>query len=370
MNKIDNNKIPYSVIKLISVLMAAGYEAYLTGDCVRNLIMNKISCNFNISTNAMPDEIKNVFKQNCIDFDEEFSTILVNCKMKPSNTTDSSLKTTIQVNTYKSINFYDNAIQYEKDIHKDLMCRDFSINAIAYNPITEELIDDHFGIQDIHNKIIRCVGKADDRFNEDALNILRALRLAVEYDFKIADTTKAAMFENKSLLNTLPKKLSTNELRIMLTCNKPIADKFLEYQDIIGQVIPELKPCFNFNPNNRYKHNIYEHMLFVTDNCKTDKFEIKLAALLHDIGKPHTYSIDDKGYINFCCHAEMGYEISKEIFANDLSLTVTEQNLVEKLIAYHDIEMPRTADDVEKILNTFDEDFLDDWIILKQADVS
>lgn len=365
--KIQNKQIPLDAITLIKLLNKAGYEGYLVGGCVRDLIMDIKPNDFDMCTNATPTQIKVMLNKNGLKFHsvgEKYGTITV---LMGDNE--------YEITTYRSESNYNDGrhpedVKFETDIHKDLERRDFTINALAYNPVTDELIDDFGGVRDINTKTIKCVGNPNERFNEDALRILRALRFAIKYDFKIDYVTIHAMLKKKDLIDNLSKERITKELKNMLTCGQPICENFTIYREIVAKMIPELRPCFNFNQRNKWhKHDIYTHILNVVDNCKTNKFEIKLAALLHDIGKPKSFTLDDKGYGHFYGHPVISHEMSEDILRNHLRLTVEERQRVLELILNHDMKIPLNKNMVKKILNKFPEDYIMDWMILKQADI-
>lgn len=359
--------IPDSVFDIIKILNNAGYNAYLVGGCVRDLYLDKEPHDWDMCTSATPEQIKEVLKNNNITFHtvgEKFGTITALCNGEYEITTYRS-------ETTYSDNRHPDKIEFETDIHKDLMRRDFTINAMAYNPITKELIDDWKGLDDLNHKIIRCVGDADTRFKEDSLRILRAIRFAIRYNFDIDDNTSHFIHQNKELLKNVSKERITKELRTILTNGNPIKDKFLSYKDVIRIIIPEMEPCFDFKQNNKWhKHDVYEHILSVVDGCDTDKFEVKLAALLHDIGKPDSYTVDEEGWGHFYGHPDISHEISKNVINKRLSLTVNERTMVQDLVLYHDMEIPQTVKSVKRLLNKFDETFINNWMVLKQADIN
>src|SRR5574344_1584556 len=170
---------------------------------------------------------------------------------------------------------------------------------------------------------------------EDPLRVLRAMRFAIKYGFTIDEETKQAM-HNKDVLNRLKeciaKERITDELRKMLTCNKSIRNIFIEFSDIVSVIIPEIEECVNSPHNNPYhKHDIYEHSLFVVDGCNTNNFEIKLAALFHDIGKPSSRITEDD-CDHFYEHPKVSHNITKHIFENDLKVTTREKEMILQLV--------------------------------------
>lgn len=359
--------IPSDAIKIIEMLNNSGFEAYLVGGCVRDMLMGVKPHDWDICTSATPEETKEVMKNNNIyTFDSGIKHGTITAVINGEN---------FEVTTYRSEADYSDGrhpdkVEFIKDIHEDLKRRDFTINAMAYNPLIDKLVDNFGGATDLKNKIIKAVGNPSDRFEEDSLRILRALRFAIRYQFDIDKETSLCMHRQRGLMVNLSKERITAELEKMLTCEKPIQKHFMEYKDIIGTIIPNIIQCFNFNQNNKYhKHDVYEHIVNVVDNCKTNKFEIKMAALLHDIGKPKAYVEDENGCGHFYGHPLISHEISQGILLNDFRVPNETLERVLELVKYHDMEVASTKASVKRALNKHGIDFMHDWFILKQADM-
>ena len=362
-----NDIIPQGALYVITQLKNSGYEAYLVGGCVRDLLLEETPHDFDICTNAEPAKVIDVLTKNKCKYHTvgiEFGTVTALCD-------DGEY----EITTYRTDGEYtDNrrpdSVNYTSSIEVDLSRRDFTINAMAYDPLENRLVDIFDGYKGLVSCKLVAVGDADKRFKEDALRILRALRFAIRYDLTIDASTYKAMKDNVELLDNISKERITAELEKMLTSGKSIVYWFNECNWLIGKIIPELKQCFNFNQNNKYhKHDVYEHILNVVDNCKTNKFEIKLAALLHDIGKPKAYVVGEDGWGHFYGHPEDSYEISKEVLNKRLRLTVEQSNRVLNLVRYHDITIANTKASVKRALNKHGIEMIKDWFILKQADM-
>lgn len=208
-----------------------------------------------------------------------------------------------------------------------------------------------------------------DRFNEDTLRILRAMRFSVSYGLNIENNTYKAMILNKDGLKNISKERITSELEKMLTSGNSIKDIFMSCSDIVTVIIPELECCIGFDQHNKYhKHTVYEHILSVVDHCETDDFIVKMAALLHDIGKPATYTEDDEGYGHFYGHPEVSYEISKEVLSKRLRLSNEQYDEILLLVKYHDMDLATTRRSVKRALNKLGETTLRKWLVLKLAD--
>jgi tRNA nucleotidyltransferase (CCA-adding enzyme) len=363
-----NSIIPKDILAVLKVMQSAGYEAYVVGGCVRDLVMGYNPHDWDICTNCKPDKTKEVLNNSNIKVTTvgiEYGTVVALMATQE-----------VEVTTYRADGQYSNnrkpdSVTYVTNIAEDLSRRDFTINAMAIDPINNKFIDEFGGLIDINNNILRCIGNPDERFQEDALRIMRALRFAIKYQFKIDSQTSESMLKNKELLDNISKERITNELLKILQCKKDIRNYFLQYSDIVFQIIPELKPCYKFNQNNKYhKHDIYEHILNVTDGCKeSGDFIIRLAALLHDIGKPQAYVVDSEGHGHFYGHPAVSAEIAKGIFEKELVLTTKQRDRALELIEYHDMFISNTKRSVKRALNKHGLDFLNDWFILKQADI-
>lgn len=367
MKKEYNKIIPSDVVRVVSILNNSGYEAYLVGGCVRDMIIGVTPHDWDICTNATPDETKRVMSEHKIyTFDSGIKHGTITAVINGEN---------YEVTTYRSEAEYSDGrhpdkVDFITNIHEDLKRRDFTINAMAYNPLTDELIDDFGGHLDLQNGIVRAVGNANERFTEDSLRILRALRFAIKYQFNIDEYTSMSMNKHRELLVNISKERITDEVRKILTSGKPIKAHFMEYRDIIGIIIPEIITCFDFNQNNKYhRHDVYEHILNVVDNCNTTKFEIKMAALLHDIGKPKAYTEDMDGCGHFYGHPQISYEMSQNILRSSFKISTEQLDRILELVLYHDMEVAGTKASVKRALNKHGVDFMYDWFILKQADM-
>ena len=170
-------------------------------------------------------------------------------------------------------------------------------------------------------------------------------------------------------LEYVSKERVTEEFRKTLTLNKPISSIFMEFNDIVSYLIPEIKECVGFNQNNKYhKHDVYEHLLAVTDLADTNKFEIKMAALLHDIGKPKSYALGEDGFGHFYGHPAVSKEMCVDLLKKDFRLTREETDLILNLVEFHDEYIAATKKSVKKFIAKHGKDFLDDWYVLKEAD--
>ena len=361
-------QVPDNVKLIHNVLCHKNYECHLVGGCVRDALLGEVPHDYDLCTNANPNAVQELLKKTGIRSSSvgiQYGTVVALLNQ------DQYEITTYRTESEYSDGRHPDKVEFSKNINADLSRRDFTINAMAYDLDKNTIVDPYDGKEDLQNKVIRMVGDPNERIKEDPLRILRGLRFAIRYGFSIEDKTKEAFLNNKHLLSFVSKERVTKEFKKIFSYNKPIAPVFLEYAPIIFELVPEMQVCYKFEQNNKYhRHDVYEHLLHVVDGCDTDKFEIKLAALLHDIGKPASYITDKQGNGHFYGHADVSYEMSKEILSKDFRVTVHERDKVLLLIREHDHEMPITTKSIRKFVSEYGEDFINDWLILKKGDVS
>lgn len=349
--------IPKDVEKIIEHLNSAGYEAYVVGGCVRDSIMEKTPHDWDICTSATPEVVKSLFSHTT-DYGMKHGTITVFADKEGYEIT------TFRAETDYSDHRHPDTVEFVADLKSDLSRRDFTINALAYNN-ESQLIDMFNGLDDIRNQMIRCVGNADERFKEDALRILRALRFAATLGFDIEDKTSEAIHYNVHLLKYIAEERKRDELMKLLGGNYT-TKILLEYSDVIAEVIPEIQLCIGFNQNNRYHcYDVYEHMVHAVENGITpiEKF----ALLIHDIGKPHCYT-EDKNGGHFYGHPAISEEIAKDV-VDHLKFDNDSKKAVLELVKYHDIEIPVTKKSVLKLLNRLGEERALQLMDIKLADI-
>lgn len=358
-----------NAMEVVKMIRDEHFEAYFVGGYVRDFLMHKDPKDIDITTNAFPEQIQKIFKSH-VDTGLQHGTVSV----RPNK--DSEL---FEVTTYRVDGKYDDGrhpseVTFTPSLEEDLARRDFTMNAIAMNPLDCSLTDPFHGYDDIQSKIVRCVGDAKQRFMEDPLRVLRAMRFAIKYGFTIEDSTKTAMHDTDVLAKLdecISKERITDELRKMLTCGNPIRDIFIEFSDIVGVIIPEMIPCIGAPHNSRWHpHDIYDHILHVVDGCTSNKFEIKLAALLHDIGKPFSRVHDDEyNCDHFYGHQLVSVEIARDVIAKDLRISTRERERVLGLILHHDDHISPEYKHIRRFIVNTSEDLVRDWIFLKEADI-
>lgn len=359
MNK--NFKLPMAVNKIINQLNDAGYEAYAVGGCTRDLLLNKTPHDYDICTSATPEQMKAVFRQNreqTYDTGIQHGTISVMVDGEIYETT------TYRIDGEYSDGRHPDDVEFVDDIEKDLGRRDFTINAMAYNE-NDGLVDPFDGQEDLENKLIRCVGRPDKRFQEDALRVLRAIRFAATYRFAIEEETKKAIIRNKHLLANIAEERKTTEL--LKTLKSADAELLREYKDVFAEFIPEIKDMFSFEQKNEWSpYDVFEHTIFALEHCNSDDMKVKLALFFHDIGKPHSYTEKD-GVRDFSGHALVGSEMTDEILRRMKFDNDTRESVVE-LIKYHAAPIKQDRVMIKKCLNKIGPEQFARLLELKMAD--
>lgn len=349
---------------LISLLHSAGYKAYAVGGCVRDFLLNRAVNDIDICTSATPEEVENVLKNKGIKFVEtglKHGTITAVVNGKP-----------YEITTFRTDGEYlDNRrpenVTFVTDVKDDLARRDFTINSMAYNE-QEGLVDCFGGVEDLKNKLIRAVGDADTRFNEDALRIMRALRFSAVLGFDIEESTKNAIIKNKELLlNIAAERIYAELIKLLMGdyCEKVL----LDYREVIAVIIPEIEPCFDFPQNSKWHiYDVYTHTVKSTAIApKTDY--MRLSMFLHDIGKPFCKTTDENGQDHFKGHAivsaEKAYDILKRLKVSNEVL-----NKSVALIENHAKYITERSSVIKSWLRKLGEDLTFDYIDFKIADLS
>jgi putative nucleotidyltransferase with HDIG domain len=313
----DQNKIPKEVAFTALILENAGFEAFLVGGCVRDLLLNRKPKDWDITTNATPEEIISLFPHTF--YENRFGTVgIVN-----DDTDDETLKN-IEITPYRiegdySDNRRPDSVIFSKNIEDDLKRRDFTINAIAYS-FSKGLVDLYQGQKDLTEGIIRAVGVPDKRFAEDALRILRAVRFHSELGFVIEEETEKAILENGHLLQNISKERIRDEFIKIVMSDRPM-DGFLMMKklNILSFVVPELLDTVDIEQNKAHSFNVWEHLLRTLQHSADKKWsiEIRLAALFHDISKPDTRRWgSEQGTWTFYGHEVLGAKKTKKILEN------------------------------------------------------
>ena len=347
-------------INIITQLEKNGFEAYIVGGSVRDNILGLPVHDWDICTSATPDQIQLIFP-NTIATGLKHGTITVINQNK-----------VFELTTFRNDGIYSDkrrpdTVQFSTFLSDDLSRRDFTMNAIAADKMGN-LIDPFEGVNDISNKTIKTVGNPHKRFSEDALRILRALRFASVLGFTIENNTAIAILEQRHMLQYISKERIFSELKACLT-GKHVGEIFLTYKEVFAEIIPELKPTFDFNQNNRHHiFDVYVHIVKTVENIQPD-VELRLCMLLHDIAKPFCESKDNTGESHFYGHPQKSEELARIILTR-LKCDRNTMKTVLQLIHEHDRNIPPTKSDIKKFLSLYNIDFFLKLLSVKKADIA
>ena len=353
-------ELPQEVKEIIEVLEKAGYEAYAVGGCVRDSILNRVPDDWDITTSAKPEQIKELFFKT-IDTGIAHGTVTV---MKG--------KKGYEVTTYRIDGEYEDGrhpkeVTFTSDLLEDLRRRDFTINAMAYND-TKGLVDAFGGRKDIEKGIIRCVGEASCRFREDALRMMRAVRFAAQLGYKIEEETKEAIKSLAPTLNKISAERIQVELVKLLVSDHPMELRTAYELGMTAVFFPEFDKAMETKQNNpHHKYSVGEHMLHSLEETKKDKV-LRLAMILHDIAKPCCLTTDEQGIDHFYGHQKMGERMAKDIlkrlrFDND---TIQK---VSKLVSCHDDNLSFKSDKLRRYIAEFSPELFPALLMVKKADM-
>lgn len=352
-------------LSLCGLLEDAGYEAYVVGGAVRDAILGCVPHDVDIATNATPNEVAAVLDGAGVahvDAASDFGTVVA------------LLEEEYEVTTFrKDLGYSDSrhpdGVLFSDSIEEDLGRRDFTVNAMAYRPATERFVDLFNGAKDLEEGVVRTVGEPAARFAEDPLRILRALRFSISKGMTIASETSEAMNAMAGALAFVSKERKTQELRKMLSSNALAAGQLLKHKDVLFAVVPELKAEDGCTQRSKYHwHGVLEHSLSVADALAGEKFVLRLAGLLHDVGKPSVKSVGKDGFEHFVGHPAESAKIAKQVVENSLCLTRKESDELLWLIENHDKSMFQTPKAFSKALRTSSVEYLKDLAVLQEAD--
>lgn len=354
-------QLPAKVHNIINTLEEAGYEAYAVGGCIRDCVLGRMPDDWDITTSAKPEEIKHLFART-VDTGIKHGTVTVLLGGEG-----------FEVTTYRIDGAYEDGrhpteVTFTASLKEDLRRRDFTINAMAYND-RSGLADLYGGLADIEKQVIRCVGEAKERFEEDALRMLRAVRFSAKLGYQIEESTGEAI---KTLAPNL-QKISAERIQVelvkLVTSPHPDYLRTAYELGITAQILPEFDLCMK-TPQ-RHKHHCYnvgEHILHSMLGVEPEKV-LRLGMLFHDIGKPQTLTVDPDGTTHNKRHPFEGEKITRKVmrrlkFDNDTIDKVT------KLVLYHDYDIVATEAGVRRAVNRMGEDIFAMIFIVRRADIA
>lgn len=319
LNTIDKNLIPDYVTHVTNILEKAGFEAFLVGGCVRDLILGREVKDWDLTTNATPEQIIPLFEKTV--YENKFGTVAV-IHETVSGETHQIEVTPYRIEAKYSDNRHPDEVKFSQNIEDDLKRRDFTMNALAFSPAKEEgsskgqLLDLYKGQEAIKDKVIRAVGNAEERFQEDALRMLRAVRFSAQLNFAIEYDTMQAIVDNSHLLKNISAERIRDEFIKIIESVRPAEGVgMLQKLGLLKYIIPELEEGIGCEQGGAHIYDVFEHLLGALGHAADKKFstEIRLAALFHDIGKPKTRRAGTKKEYTFYGHEVVGARMAKQI---------------------------------------------------------
>ncbi|GAE02830.1 polyA polymerase family protein [Clostridium botulinum B str. Osaka05] len=366
LNKNIKIKIPKGVECIINTLQENNHEAYIVGGAVRDSLLERKVNDWDITTSANPQEVVNIF--------ENLGYKIIPTGLKHGTVTILINSIGYEVTTFRIDGEYEDnrrpkEVKFTSNLKEDLKRRDLTINAMAYNE-KMELVDYFHGLEDLNNKIIRCVGNSKDRFNEDSLRMLRCIRFASQLNFHMEESTKFNIRELSKNINNVSMERIRDELCKILVSSQPVYGiRNIVELNLVDYIIPELKDCVGFEQHNiHHDKDVYGHILSVVENVP-NKLELRLAALLHDIGKPKCFSIGDNGQGHFYGHQKISADMTKDILKR-LKFDNKTIDKVDKLVYNHMTRYNKLrTPSIKKFINKVGIDNLDDLFELQIADI-
>lgn len=351
--------IPKSVETVLRRLLSAGYRGYCVGGCVRDGLLGRRPQDWDVATAARPEEVLALFAPHAIPTGLRHGTVTV-----------VSSGERVEVTTFRRDGVYADhrrpeTVTFTDSLTEDLSRRDFTINAMAMD-LDGQVTDPFHGREDLERGILRCVGDPAERFGEDALRIMRALRFAGELSLTVEDGTERALRAQRGLLGEIAVERIYVELTRLL-CAPAAAEVLLRYPDVVGAVLPEILPAVGFDQRNRHHcYDVYEHSVRALAAVPPEPV-LRWTLLLHDLGKPGTFSLDGEGVGHFFGHGRRSAELAHAI-CRRLRMDRRSSEKIEELVRLHDGEIPLTERGIRRMLRRVGEDQLRRLIAVKRGD--
>ena len=355
--------MPVKVSKIINMLNSAGFEAYAVGGCVRDSVLGREPNDWDITTSAMPEEVKAIFRRT-VDTGIKHGTVTVLLGDEGFEVT------TFRVDGEYTDHRHPEEVSFTRELEEDLLRRDFTINAMAYSDSTG-LVDLYGGINDLEDKLIKAVGDPDARFDEDALRIMRAVRFAAQLGFDIEGRTKEAIIRHTEFLSDVSAERIEAELTKLITSAHP--EKLIDAYElgITGVILPEFDMTMGVPQNNPYhKYDVGRHIIAVMQNTPATKM-MRYTALFHDISKPECRTTDERGIDHFKMHAVLGADKAREIMRR-LKMDNDTIHAVTRLIYWHDygIKGDVTKRSLRRMMSKLGAENFPDYLAIRRADMA
>lgn len=359
---LEKISVPAHISEVIRRLEEKGFEAWCVGGCVRDSLLGNSPHDWDLTTAALPQEVKDCFPEfGTVDTGIRHGTVTLLLPEGPVEIT------TFRVDGGYRDNRHPELVRFSMNLREDLSRRDFTINAMAYEE-KKGLADPFHGREDLEHKLLRCVGDPRRRFSEDALRILRALRFASRLGFSIEEETRKAAWMERKRMQALSQERICSEIKGLL-CGAYASQVLRENREILFEVLPELIPMVSCTQENPFHcFTVWEHTLHVLDASPRD-FVVRMAALLHDCGKPACKTIGENGVAHFYGHTKESAAQAAKILER-LRCSKKESEEILELVRAHGQELPFTPGRVKKLLNRLGETQLFRLFSLLRADLS
>lgn len=348
--------LPDNIKNILTAITSKGFEAYVVGGAVRDFLLDRPISDYDITTNALPEEVKSIFSKT------------VDTGLKHGTVTVIEGGVAVEVTTYRVDGAYEDhrrpvTVEFSKDLKSDLGRRDFTMNALACDE--NGVITDYFGgIDDIRNRIIRTVGVADDRFEEDALRMLRAIRFACSTGFDIdEEIIKSISRKASHILYVSGERIKQEMDKVLMSDNIFMLKKSMP---LLREIFPELFRCFSVEQNNiHHAYNVGDHILKSVLNTPK-KIPLRWAMLMHDMGKPFTKTVDAGGD-HFKGHEKMSLSIAERIFEK-LHFSNAEKSCIKAMIEHHDLRLTGDRVEIKKLLSKIGKEYFENLLLIQRAD--
>jgi len=351
--------MPQEVRALLARLESAGYQGWAVGGCVRDTLRGAVPSDWDVTTDARPERVMALFGERAIPTGLKHGTVTV-C----------AGETHVEVTTFRRDGTYSDhrrpdAVQFSSSLEEDLARRDLTVNAMAMD-LRGHICDPFGGQEDLSRRVLRCVGDPLRRLDEDALRIMRTLRFAAVLGFTIEPDTSAALHRRAPLLADIAAERILVEMNKLLT-GEYMASVLLAYPDVLGVFLPELLPCVGFDQRNvHHCYDVWSHSVYAASAIAPDAV-LRWAMLLHDIGKPDCFTVDEHGTGHFYGHPARSAELAEAI-CRRLRMDKKSAQRIVTLVRWHDRDIPRTEKAVARAARQLGEDTLRQLLAVKRAD--
>lgn len=360
MEKSVKMKLSAGVRRILQTLDGAGFDAYLVGGCVRDLLRGVEPHDWDICTSALPEETEQCFADRRV----------IKTGLKHGTVTVLEEDEPYEITTYRTEGPYSDSrrpdfVRFVPNLEEDLARRDFTMNAIAMD-LQGNLRDPYGGVDDIKSRLIRCVGEPDQRFQEDGLRVMRALRFAAVFGYEIEEQTAQAVHENRTMLDWVAAERINAELCKLLV-GQNAGDVLRQYPDVLCQFWPQLGPLVTLEQHNPWHcWGGWEHTIHALEAVPTD-VTLRLAMLLHDIGKPACKSTDEQGVDHFYGHPAVSAQLADQML-QALKFDNKTRERVVLLVARHDAQLPPRSQVIRRWLNRLGPETFFQLLEVKRAD--